>query len=225
MKAGSHCMPETCPAASLTAQLVPVEVSPTHPLLLLKRALPWEAITEVMTRHWREHGKNVDGGRGLPWDISLYVPLVLLMLVKAFDSRQMEAYLAENVVARVFIGRPHDTKAQIRDHSNIARAYTALGKEGIAEVNTLTVREAHRFGFVDEGSLSADTTAQELPMSYPNEPGILRGLAQRCGRALTQLQKRGLQGLEGALDQVQTILRSVKAHHLFTTGKMDKRQV
>lgn len=52
------------------AQLVQIEVSPSHPLLLLKRALPWEAITEVMTRHWRSHGKNVDGGVGLPWDVS-----------------------------------------------------------------------------------------------------------------------------------------------------------
>ena len=103
--------------------------------------------------------------------------------------------------------------------------YAALGKAGIDEVNRLVVQEAHRFGFVDEGSLSADTTAQELPIGYPNEPGILRGLAQRCGRALTQLQKRGVQGLEGALRQVQTILRSVKEHHLFTSGKADKRQV
>ena len=137
----------------------------------------------------------------------------------------MEAYVAENVVARVFMGRQREVKAQIRDHSNIARAYAALGKAGIDEVNRLVVQEAHRFGFVDEGSLSADTTAQELPIGYPNEPGILRGLAQRCGRALTQLQKRGVQGLEGALRQVQTILRSVKEPHLFTSGKADKRQV
>ncbi|HEX2237928.1 MAG TPA: hypothetical protein VHJ19_06150, partial [Gammaproteobacteria bacterium] len=150
---------------------------------------------------------------------------VVLMLIKGFDSRQMEAYLAENVVARVFIGRHHDAKAQIRDHSNIARAYAALGQEGIEAVNTLTIRAAHRFGFVDEGTLSADTTAQELPIGYPNEPGILRGLAQRCGRALTQLQKRGVQGLDCALEQVQTILRSVKEHHLFAKCKTDKRQV
>jgi hypothetical protein len=32
-------------------------------------------------------------------------------------------------------------------------------------------------------------------------------------------------GLEGALEQVQTILRSVKEHHLFTRDKADKRQV
>jgi hypothetical protein len=161
----------------------------------------------------------------LPWDVSLYVPLVVLMLIKVFDSRQMEAYVAENVVARVFIGRGHDPQAQIRDHANIARAYAALGKEGITEVNTLVVKEAHGFGFVDEGVLSADTTAQERPIGYPNEPGMLRGLAQRCGRVLTQLTKRGVQGLDDALGQVQTILGSVKEHHLFTEGKGHKRQV
>jgi hypothetical protein len=225
MKAAPRCMPEACPEASTTVQLVQIEVAPTHPLLLLKQALPWEAITETMTRHWRQNGKNVDGGPGLPWDVSLYVPLVVLMLIKVFDSRQMEAYLAENVVARVFIGRYRDVQAQILDHSNIARAYAALGKSGIDEVNRLIVKEAHRFGFVDEGVVSADTTAQELPIGYPNEPGILRGLAQRCGRALTQLQKRGVDGLQGALEQVQTILRSVKEHHLFTKGKSNKREV
>jgi hypothetical protein len=218
-------MPETCPETSQSVQLVQIEVLPTHPLLVLKQALPWEAITEVMTRHWREHGKNVDGGPGLLWDTSLYVPLVVLMLIKAFDSRLMEAYLAENVVARLFIGWHTTVQAQIRDHSNIARAYAALGKAGIEEVNQLIIKEAHGLGFVDAGSLSADTTAQELPIGYPNEPGILRGLAQRCGRALTRLKQKGVQGLGDALDQVQTILRSVKEHHLFTRDKADKRQV
>ncbi len=225
MKAGSHLMPETCPEASSTPQLVQIEVSPTHPLLVLKRALPWEAIREAMTRHWRVHGKNVDGGPGLLWDVSLYVPLVVLMLIKHFDSRQMEAYLAENVVARVFIGRQRDVQGQIRDHSNIARAYAALGRAGIAEVTHLVIQQAHRFGFVDAGVMSSDTTAQELPIGYPNEPGILRGLAQRCGRALRQLKKRGVQGLDAALAQSETILRSVKEHHLFTKSKADKRQV
>ena len=48
MKAGSHSMPEVCCEARATSHLVQIEVSPTHPLLLLKRALPWAAITEVM---------------------------------------------------------------------------------------------------------------------------------------------------------------------------------
>jgi hypothetical protein len=61
MKAGAHSMPEACPEASASGHLVQIEVSPNHPLLLLKRALPWEAITEVMMRHWRQHGKNING--------------------------------------------------------------------------------------------------------------------------------------------------------------------
>jgi hypothetical protein len=150
--------------------------------------------------------------------------VVVLMLSKVFDSRQMEAYGAEHAVARVFIGRQHDATAQIRDHANLARAYAALGKAGIDAVTHLVVKEAHRFGFVDDGSLSADTTAQELPIGYPNEPGILRGLAQRCGRALTQVKKRGVQGLGGALAQVQTIWCAVKEHQLFTSGQGAKRQ-
>ena len=225
MKARAHSMPAACPETSPSVHIVQVAVSLTHPLLLLQQALPWAAITEVMIRHWRQHGKNVDGGPGMPWDVALYVPLVVLMLIKAFDSRQMEAYVTENVVARVFIGRHGDAQAQIRDHSNIARAYAALGTAGIDELNHLVIKEAQRFGFVDARVLSADTTAQELPIGYPNEPGILRGLAQRCGRALTQMHKRGMQGLESALEQVQTILHSVKEHHLFTSAKAAKREV
>jgi len=178
-----------------------------------------------MTRHWRQAGKNTDGRPGLPWDVSLYVPLVVLMLVKHLDSRQMEAYLAENVVARVFIGRQCVPEPQIRDHSNIARAYAALGKTGIDEVNVLILHVARDFGFADPASLSSDTTAQELPIGHPNEPGILRGLAQRCGRALSQLKQRGVMGVEAAFEQAQTVLRSVKEHHLFTKGKEEKREV
>ena len=111
------------------------------------------------------------------------MPLVLLMRVKNLNAREMEAYVAEHVVARVFIGRQDDPSPQMRDHSNMARAYAALGNEGVDAVNTLMLHVAHDCGFADASILSSDTTAQELPIGYPNEPGILRGWAQRCGRA------------------------------------------
>ncbi|PON14205.1 hypothetical protein C2W62_30320 [Candidatus Entotheonella serta] len=65
MKACTYSMPEACSETSSRVETVQVEVAAMHPLLLLKQALPWEAITETMTRHWRECGKNVDGGPGL----------------------------------------------------------------------------------------------------------------------------------------------------------------
>src|SRR6266700_7278805 len=225
MKEQDHCTPGLCPGATAHDEMVSISVNPNHPLLRLKRALPWDALCEVMRRHWQRAGKNIEGRPGLSWDVTLYVPLVVLMLVKNLNARDMEAYLAENVVARMFIGRTDDPRAQIRDHSNIVRAYVALGKAGVDEVNALILHVATAFGFADPSRLSSDTTAQELPIGYPNEPGILRGWAQRCGRAVVKLKTRGVLGVDHALTQVQTILRSVKEYHLFAKGKQEKRQV
>jgi hypothetical protein len=225
MEEHSDCTSGVCPGASATGETVSLYVDHRHPLLQFKRALPWEALCEVMTRHWRRAGKNTDGRPGLPWDVALYVPLVVLLLVKHLNAREMEAYVSENVVARVFLGRQADPYPQIRDHSNIARAYAALGKAGIEEVNAVLLHVAKDCGFADVSILSSDTTAQELPLGYPNEPGIIRGWAQRCGRALAKLKTRAVVGVDTALAQVQTILRTVKEHHLFAKGKQAKRQV
>ncbi len=225
MEEHGDCTSGVCPGASTNGETVAIYVPYTHPLLQLKRALPWEALFEVMTRHWRRAGKNTEGRPGLAWDVTLYVPLVVLMLVKNLNARDMESSLAENVVARVFIGRQDDPRPQIRDHSNVARAYAALGKEGVDEINALILHVAKDCGFADPRILSSDTTAQELPIGYPNEPSILRGVAQRCGRALAKLKTRGVWGVDAVLAQVQTILRSVKEHHLFAKGKPEKRQV
>src|SRR5262245_55251377 len=78
MKEQDHGTLGLCPATTETGAIVSIAVNPTHPLLQLKRALPWEALCEVMTRPWRRAGKNTGGGPGLPWDVAWYVPLVLL---------------------------------------------------------------------------------------------------------------------------------------------------
>ena len=117
MKEQSDCTSGVGPGASANGETVSIYVLLNHPLLPLKRALPWEALTAVMERHWRQAGKNTDRRPGLPWDVALYVPLVVLMLVKHLNAREMEAYVSENVVARIFIGRQDDPTPQIRDHS------------------------------------------------------------------------------------------------------------
>ena len=206
-------------------EIVSIFVNSEHPLLQLKQSLPWEAIHDVMVRRWRTAGKNVDGRPGQSWDVSLYVPVIVLMCVKHFTCREMEEYLSENVVARVFISRHGDPAPQIRDHSNIARALVALGAEGLEEVNALILKESVRLGFGDPSVLSGDTTVQELPIGYPNEPGILRGIAQRCLRALWNLKKKGVQGLDSAMEKANKVLRSVKEHHLFAKAKEEKEKI
>jgi hypothetical protein len=164
MEEQGDCTSGVCLGASETGETVSIYVVPNHPLLQLKRALPWEALCEVMTRHWRQAGKNTDGRPGLPWAVALYVPLVVLMLVKNCNAREMEAYVAENVVARVFMGRQADPHPQRREHATIARAYAALGKAGIEAVKALLLHVAQDCGLADASILSSDTTAQELPI-------------------------------------------------------------
>lgn len=225
MEEQSHCTAVETSLPVEKKEIVSIEVEYQHPLLQLKRALPWEAITKVMVEHWRAAGKNVDGGRGQSWNVSLYVPLIILMMVKHYHSRQMEEYLAENVVARLFIGKQTELKAQVRDHANIARAMAALGWAGIEQTNELIVKESVKLGFADPSILSGDTTAQELPIGYPNEPGILRGVAQRCLRAFGKLKKAGARVKTEVIEKAKTVLKLVKQHHLFAKTVEEKEKL
>jgi len=206
-------------------QSVTIPVNLNHPLLQLKRELPWEEITEIMVNHWRKAGKNVDGGPGQPWPVDLYVPVVVLLIVKCVPYRLIEEYLAENAPVRIFISRDADPSAHIRDHSNIARAYAALGSEGIEEVNKLILNCVVKHGFGDSRTLSGDTTAVELPIGYPNEPGILKGLAQRCARAAENLKKKGIETVDGVIEKAAQVIRSAKEYHLFAKETEEKQTI
>jgi hypothetical protein len=225
MREQGDCTPPAFASANPLGEFVQVYVDHQHPLLQLKRALPWESISEVMVSAWRKAGKNVAGSRGRPWPVALYVPVLVLMLIRRLDSREMEAYLVENAVARVFIGRQQQLAPHIRDHANLARALSALGDEGVQEVNRLIIQQATRLGFADPRVVSADTTVQELSIGYPHEAGILKGVAQRCTRALLRIKKQAAVSVDAALDQAKEVLKTVKHYHLFAKGKEEKDQV
>src|SRR5262249_21685069 len=109
---------------------VSIFVGDDHPLMRLKQARDWEAVKEVRVTHWRTAGKNVAGAPGRPWPVHLYAPLLVLMWVKTYPSRQMEDYIGESVVARRFLDLKGAELKPIRDHSSIARAEAAFGTEG-----------------------------------------------------------------------------------------------
>jgi len=226
---------DSTPAAATTplppgqqpkGQVVSIFVDNHHPLLQLKRALDWGALTAAMVNRWRKAGKNVDGvGPGQSWPVDLYVPLLVLMGVVALNSRQMEKHLEENAVARLFLGIEDQLEPHVRDHSNIQRAFDALGVEGWQEINELVVGQAKRLGFGQVRILSSDTTVQEPAIGYPNEPGILRGLAQRVYRSLVKLKVRGWPAVEDGKEQAREIFKTVKEYHLFAKGKERKDQL
>lgn len=210
---------------SVIGRMVSIFVPDDHPVMRLKQALDWEAIKAVMIKNWREAGKNVDGGPGLPWPTDLYVPLLVLMWLKGYHSRQMEEYLIESVVARRFLDLTDEWLEQVRDHASINRAEAALGAEGKAEVNALLIETAQKLNFTDIKTLSSDTTVQEPAIGYPNEPGILKGLADRINRAFKKLKQRGLKAAQDGIEKVKEIYTIVKEHHLFAKTKQEKKKV
>ena len=204
---------------------VTIRVPFEHPLLVLKRKLDWVTIRDVIIKHLRAAGSNVDHGPGRPLDIDLYSLLIVLRLVLNLNARQMERELSENVVARIFVDQENAPDFQIRDHSNIDRVMNALGAAGIEELNRHFIKTAVECGFADPIMVSGDTTAQELPIGYPNEPGILRGIAQRCLRSLNRLSQKGKRMLQASKDHCKNILRKAKEHHLFAKTPERKARI
>ncbi|MBI3302017.1 MAG: hypothetical protein HYZ72_08070, partial [Deltaproteobacteria bacterium] len=126
MREQNPSTPDGGGVSTVNGEWVSIFVGDDYPLMRLKRTLDWEAIKAVMVKHWRQAGRNVDGGRGLPWPVSLYVPLLVLMWIKSYHSRHMEEYMIESVVARRFLDLQDEQLKPIRDHSSIARAEAAL---------------------------------------------------------------------------------------------------
>jgi hypothetical protein len=212
-------------APAVNGAWVSIFVGDDHPLLRLKQALDWAAITTVMVTHWRTAGKNVDGGPGRPWPVPLYAPLLVLMWVKSYHARQMEDYLSESVVARRFLDLTQQQAMHVRDHSSIARAEAALEGEGRAALNAPLIRTATAVGFTDSKILSSDTTVQEPAIGYPNEPGILKGMAPRVERALKKLRGHGVKAAQAGIKQAEEIYHRVKHHHLFAKTKVEKEKI
>jgi hypothetical protein len=165
-------------------------------------------------------------------DVDLYTPIIVLGIILQKNSREMETHLSENAVARVFVNMEHSANIQIRDHSNIARINEALGLEGMLELNTAIIHQATKYGFADPKILSADTTAQELPIGYPHEAGIMKGMAERSGRALKKI-KETVQKTKGkvkekvrrAMKRCGKIIQKAKEYHLFAKGKEKKDEI
>jgi hypothetical protein len=79
----------TKPAAEAKAvklYLVSVPAAANHPLLPLKIALDWDAISKIVTRGMRAAGRNIDGVlRGRRMFAEPFLPLVVLILVLRLD--------------------------------------------------------------------------------------------------------------------------------------------
>ncbi len=212
---------------SVTSTLfsVTINISIGHPLIRLKKSLDWELLESVLGSCWRDAGKNVDGRPGRRFDLPYWTRVMVLMFYRGLDSRKMERELKENAAAICFVSVPHPLEGTERDHSNIDLAYRALGPKGLNLLNHLVLGHALKEEFTDSSQLSADPTCQEAHIGYPNEPGILRKVAERVKRLWRRLVKKGVEVSEEVVESVEKVIRTVKEYSLFCKEKEEKTEV
>ena len=71
MRERGDSTPEGDGAPAGTGEWVSSFVGDEHPVMRLKQALDWEALTAGRGNHGRAAGKNGAGGPGLPWPVDL----------------------------------------------------------------------------------------------------------------------------------------------------------
>src|SRR5918999_1430014 len=73
--------------------------------------------------------------------------------------------------------------------------------------------------------VSSDTTVQEPAIGYPNEAGIMRGVAQRVYRSLVKVKEKGLEAVEAGKEKAKELFKTVKEYHLFARTPEQKGQL
>jgi hypothetical protein len=197
-----------------------VVIDPNHRLVRLTETLDWlrleEKAQEIRMQKLKSHA-------GRPPDLRVNLGAVIFMSVNRLTYREAEDQIRHYAPARYLCGLTDSLETP--DHTTINDFMLLMGNEGMAELNTLAVRMAVERGFGDPGVLVADTTAQQAPIGYPTEVGLLGSFF----RSISRLTKQAGNSVRVALKSVQKKLQQggkhLRTYHLFAKTKQERRSL
>jgi hypothetical protein len=100
-----------------------------------------------------------------------------------------------------------------------------MGQQGIKLINHYVVQKAVKQRLADPKRLAADTTAQEAPIPYPNEMGLMASFLSSVASAARKVGR----GLEGFVQQTESQFEAAKQkareYRLFAKTKESKDRV
>ena len=159
-----------------------------HRLVRLTDALDWVEL-EAKAQQIRESKLKSRAGR--PPHLRVLLGALTFMSMRRITYRDAEDFIRHYGPARYLCGLTDSLWTP--DFTTIQDFTQLMGSEGLSALNTMTVQMAVAAGFGDPGILVADTTAQEAPMSYPTEVGLLssffRSTKKLARHAGTRFQK------------------------------------
>jgi len=145
------------------------------------------------------------------------------MATRKLTYREAEDQIRYYAPARYLCGLTETTWTP--DFTTIQDFTELMGEEGIKLINQYVVELAVKQKLADPKMLVADTTAQEAPIPYPNEMGLMGSFLTSVAAA-TRKVGRGLKGfVEQTVSQFKAARQKVREYRLFAKTKESKHRV
>ena len=195
----------------------PMPLDPEHRLVRLAEDLDWGTLEQIAAKIRRKRCKSNAGRKP---HLRALLGAVVLMATRQMTYREAEDQIRHYSPARYLCGLSESDWTP--DFTTIQDFVQMLGPEGMRRLNERVIAQATRHKFADPKRLTADTTAQEASIPYPNEVGLMTAFvtavvatSKRAGRALSQFAT-------SITEQVKAFHRQARRYRLFCRNKADK---
>ena len=197
-----------------------IPIAEDHRLVKVTDTLDWNEIEE---RAQQIRSAKLKNAAGRPPHLRALLGSTLLMATRKLTYREAEDQIRYYAPARYLCGLTETTWTP--DFTTIQDFTELMGEEGIKLINQYVVELAVKQKLADPKMLVADTTAQEAPIPYPNEMGLMGSFLTSVAAA-TRKVGRGLKGfVEQTVSQFKAARQKVREYRLFAKTKESKHRV
>lgn len=192
-------------------------LDPNHRLVRLTELLDWLELEAIAQDVRRRKLKSRAGRRP---HLRALLGAVVLMSTRRMTYREAEDQIRHYGPARYLCGLSDSTWTP--DHTTIQDFTELMGEKGMRELNEFVLQSARQAGLVDLRIAVGDTTAQEAPMSYPTEVGLMTRFlrmvplaTKRAGRTLRDFGR-------GLRNQLKKGARLAGKYRFFSKNKAER---
>ncbi len=199
---------------------VSIEIPAKHPLLILRRVLPWEELYVCIEADLRKTKKGCFH-TGRPLYVRTHLGAYALQQLYNLTDRKTEYMLKDNAAAQIFCGVHDVCKWKTIDHTKIERFRSRLLPETQKKLNDIILQQAVLLGFADPTKMDIDSTVQEANMAYPSDANMLARISKMSFKVRKYLvEKTSINSnlMNGAKERVTLILGKLK-EYLFRKPK------
>jgi len=191
-----------------------MQIEESHRLVLLCDQLDW---TELEEQAEAIRKKKLKNGAGRPPQLRALMGATVLMATRKMSYREAEDQIRHYAPARYLCGLTESEWTP--DFTTIQDFAERMGPEGMSLFNQVVVKFAAQEKFCDPRVVSADTTAQEAAMGWPNEMGLMA----RFMKSVATLGHRAGQGVRDVVRKLGRTLgrakEKVRRYRLFAKTK------